>query len=176
MAQVVPGNAVPAPNVHFTQAAAPIPLTPSRSKRPARIPGLVGSNAAFLVPDFVRKKFADGWSSHIPLTYLTDKGCLLKNKPSATSSQEVLTVDSVTGQIHTTTTPFSDDGELDLTFDEWHQAWRRLLDLIRIYVFEELHLWEIHYSFILNNENCAELWSLYVAYDVEIRRSYTTRH
>ena len=55
------------------------PLTPSR-KRPARTPGLTGNNAAFLVPDHIRKKFADGWSVHVPLTFLTDRGCLLKDK------------------------------------------------------------------------------------------------
>jgi hypothetical protein len=170
---IIPENVVQAPTNLVPPATVPVPLTPSRSKRPARIPGLVGSNAAFLVPDFVRKKFADGWVSHVPLTYLTDKGCLLKNKPSVIASQEILTVDSITGQIHTSTTPFSDDGELELTFDEWHQAWRRLLDLIRSYFPDEFLMWEIHYSFILNNENRAELWPVYLAYDVEIRKRST---
>jgi hypothetical protein len=89
------------------------------------------------------------------------------------ASHEILTVDSITGQIQTTTASFSDNGELDLTFDEWHQAWCRLLDLIRSYFPDEFLMWEIHYSFILNNENRAELWPLYLAYDVEIRRRST---
>jgi hypothetical protein len=169
----VPPMELPAPATQFASAPAPFPTTPSRSKRPARVPGLVGSNAAFIVPDFVRRKFAEGWINHVPLTYLTDKGCLLKNKPSAAASHEILTLDPVTGQIQTTTTPFSDDGELDLTFDEWHQAWRRLLDLIRTYVPDEFLMWEIHYSFIIDNENRAELWPLYLAYDVEIRKRST---
>ena len=38
---------------------------------------------------------------------------------------------------------------------------------------EEFLLWEVHYSFILNNENRAELWPLYLAYDAEIRKRST---
>ena len=31
-------------------------------------------------------------------------------------------------------------------------------------------MWETHYNFILNSENRAELWPLYLAYDAEIRK------
>ena len=148
------------------------PATPSR-KRPARTPGLAGTSAAFLVPDNIRKKFADGWNVHVPLTYLTDKGCLLKDKPITASSHEIITFDSSTGRLQASSTSLRDEGELDLTFDEWHQAWRRLLDLIRSFLPDEFLAWEIHYSFILNNENRAELWPLYLAYDAEIRRKAT---
>jgi hypothetical protein len=148
------------------------PSTPSR-KRPARIPGLVGTNAAFLVPEHIRKKFSDGWNVHVPLTYLTDKGCLLRDKGTVTSSQDILTIDSSTGRLLTSSKPLQDDGELDLSFDEWHQAWRRLLDLIKTHLPEEFLMWEVHYLYILNNHNRAELWSLYLAYDAEIRRRST---
>jgi hypothetical protein len=165
---IVPGPAahnIPVPDVNH-------PLTLSR-KRPMRTPGLTGTNAAFLVPDHIRKKFSDGWNVHVPLTFLTDSGCLLKDKPSAGAANEILTLDKFTGRIQTSSKPLTDDGELDLTFDEWHQAWRRLLDLIRTFLPEEFLMWEIHYSFILNNENRAELWPLYLAYDAEIRRRAT---
>ena len=145
------------------------PPTHSR-KRPSRTPGLVGTNAAYLVPEHIRKKFVDGWNTHVPLTYLTDKGCLVRDKPSTTAAQDVLTIDNTTGQLLTSSKPLSDDGELDLSFDEWHQAWRRLLDLIKAYLPDEFPMWEIHYSFILNNHNRAELWPLYLAYDAEIRK------
>jgi hypothetical protein len=144
-------------------------LTSAR-KRPARVPSFVGTNAAYLVPDHVRKKFAEGWHSHVPLTFLTDKGCLAKDKHSSSHAHEVLTIDELTGAIQTSSKSLVDDGELDLSFDEWHQAWRRLLDLIRMFIPHEFLLWEIHYSFILNKENRAELWPLYLAYDVEIRK------
>jgi hypothetical protein len=60
-----------------------------------------------------------------------------------------------------------------MTFDEWHQAWQRLLDLIKTYFPDEFLMWEVHYNFILNNESRAESWPLYLAYDVEIRRRST---
>jgi hypothetical protein len=34
-------------------------------------------------------------------------------------------------------------------------------------------MWEIHYTYILKNENRAELWPLYLAYDIEIRKRST---
>ena len=161
-------NAAPLPN-NETIVPTVNPLTPAR-KRPARVPGLVGTSAAFIVPDNIRKKFAEGWVVHIPLTFLTDKGCLMKDKSTVSLSQDVLTIDNATGTIQTSSTSLANEGELDLTFDEWHQAWRRLLDLIRNFLPHEYPLWEIHYSFILNNENRAKLWPIYLAYDAEIRK------
>jgi hypothetical protein len=160
---VVPLNVVP-PAVE--------PVTSPR-KRPVRTPGLVGTNAAFLVPDHIRRKFVDGWTSHVPLTFLTDRGCLLKNKSLISAAQETLSFDSITGQVVATSKPLNDNGELDLTFDEWHQAWRRLLELIHSYFPEEFLMWETHYNFILNNQNRAEMWPLYLAYDTEIRKRST---
>ena len=170
--QNIPYIANPPPIPNNAVAPSLIPLAPTR-RRPARTPGLVGNNAAFLVPENVRKKFADGWSSYVPLTYLTDKGCLFKDKSSSTSSHDLLTVDPTTGAIQTSSTSLSDDGELDLTFDEWHQAWWHLLDLIRTYFPDEFLMWETHYSFILNSENHAELWPLFLFYDAEIRKRTT---
>ena len=143
----------------------PLPVIepPNHSrKRPAHTPGLVGTNAAYLVPEHIRRKFVDGWNTHVPL--------LVRDKPSTTVAQDVLTIDNTTGQLLTSSKPLSDDRELDLSFDEWHQAWRRLLDLIKAYLPDEFSMWEIHYSFILNNHNQAELWPLYLDYDAEIRK------
>ena len=162
----------PLPATNNAFALVPNVLTHSR-RRPPRTPGLVGTSASFLVPDNVRRKFMEGWTSHVSLIHLTDKGCTFKNKSS--SSNDSLSIDPVTGTIHTVSSSLSDDGELDLTFDEWHQAWRRLLDLIRSFVPHDFLAWEVHYSFIANSENRAELWPLYLAYDAEIRRR-TTRH
>ena len=133
------------------------------------------ASRAFLVPDNIRKKFIDGWSTHVPLTYLTDKGCLFKNKATFNSANDVLTIDPLTGQVTTMSKTLSDNGELELTFDEWHQAWRRLLDLIKTYLPEDILVWEVHYSFILNSENRAEMWPLssYLAYDAKIWKRTT---
>ena len=148
-------------------------LTTSALKRPPRIPGLVATNAGFLIPNSIRKKFRDGWTSHIPLTYLTNKGCLLKNKASVNSAQDIMSFDPTTGQVVTTSRTLNDHGELELTFNEWYQVWRRLLALIDEFFKEEFLMWKKHYSFIHDSENRAELWPLYVAYDVEIRRKAT---
>ena len=176
---------VVAPTIY--QAAAPLvapPVAPpavlllaesttSSNRRPARTPGLAATNAAFLAPDNIRKKFKDGWTTHIPLTFLTDKGCLLKNKALVNSSHDIMSFDPTTGQVITTSKTLNDQGELELTFDEWHQAWRRLLSLVEEFFPEELYMWTKHYTFILDSTNRAELWPLYVAYDVEIRKKAT---
>jgi hypothetical protein len=163
---------MPAQAVAVPQTVAPpfVDPPPSPHKRPTRTPGLVGTNTVFLIPDNIRRKFMEGWWCHIPLTYLTDKGCLLKNK---NTSQDLLSYDLVTGKVVTTSKALHDNGELELMFGEWHQAWRRLLDLIKTYLPEEFLLWEIDYLFILNSENRAELWPLYLAYDADICRRTT---
>jgi hypothetical protein len=107
--------------------------------------------------------------------YLTDRGCLLKNKSLLSAGQDILSYDPSTGQVLTTSESkvLNGNGELDLTFDEWHQAWRCLLELIKAFVPQEFLLWEVHYNYILNNANRAEMWSLFLVYDVEIRRRAT---
>ena len=167
----IPINNIPVP----IQAPVVQPLDQQSStrKRPERIPGLVGTNAAYLVPENIRKKFSEGWNSHVPLTYLTDKACMLKNRLSSNAAQDILSFDSATGQVITTSRVLHDNGELEMDFNEWHQAWRRLLELINTFIPREYNVWEIHYSRILNSENRAELWPLYLAYDAEIRKRTT---
>ena len=126
-----------------------------------------------MVPENIRKKFSEGWSSHVPLTYLTDKYCEFKNKSSLSAAQDILSFDPSTGQVISTSKILHDNGELEMSFDEWHQAWRRLLELINTHIPKEYPLWEIHYSRIMNSENRAELWPLYLAYDAEIRKRTT---
>ena len=168
---VAPLHNTPVP----AQNTVPQPTDSSSSlrKRPPRIPGLVGNNASYLVPENIRKKFIDGWVSHVPLSYLTDKACEFKNRSALNAAQDILSFDPNTGQVITTSKVLHDNGELELTFDEWHQAWRRLLELISTHVPKEFLVWEAHYSRILNSENRAELWPLYLAYDAEIRKRAT---
>ena len=61
-----------------------------------------------------------------------------------------------------------------MTFDEWHQAWQRLLKLIGQYHPEELILWRTHYSSIMVKETRGEDWPLWLAYDTEVRRRSVT--
>ena len=168
---VVPVNITPPP----AQIATPQP-DEHRSgihKRLAHIPGFTGSNTSYMVPENIRKKLTDGWYSHVPLTYLTDKHCEFKNKSTLNVSQDILSFDPSSGQVITTSRVLHDNGELELLFDKWHQAWRRLLELIKDHLPQEYPLWEVHYTQIMNSENRSELWPLYLAYDAEIRKRTT---
>ena len=89
------------------------------------------------------------------------------------SSQDVLLINNNTGCIVTTSKPLLDNGELDLTFDEWHQAWYWLLELIRTFLPDEFPLWEVYYTFILNRNNYSGLWPLHLAYNAEIHKRAT---
>ena len=57
---------------------------------------------------------------------------------TASSAQDMLTL--INGHILTNLKPLSDDSELNLTFNEWHQAWQHLLDLIKSYLPKEFLL------------------------------------
>jgi hypothetical protein len=98
---------------------------------------------------------------------LTDKYCAYKK--SATVFHDSLSIDEASGQIVTTSKPLSDAGELDLTFEEWHQAWRRLLPLIKEFLPDDYDAWNSHFLTIRDKETLTDCWRL-LAYDTEIRR------
>jgi hypothetical protein len=124
------------------------------------------SGGGFIVPDVIRDKFIK-WETHVPLTYLTDKFCA--SQPAAQSSlSDFLAV--VDGQVTTKSKGLSPAGELDMTFDEWHQAWQRLLKLINQYHPDEFASWRTHYSSMMIKETRAEDWPLWLSYDTEVRR------
>ncbi|KAJ7915001.1 hypothetical protein B0H13DRAFT_1711755 [Mycena leptocephala] len=151
-------------------------MTPSASsghKRPARRLGLVASNASYLVPEAIRKKFASGWNSHVPLQYLTDKFCGLNNGTTAKALNDLFTMDGSSGTVVSVAKELPFEGELTLTFDEWFQAWQRLLQLIQEFVPEEYQLWLFHYESILQRPMRAQQWPLCLAYDSRIRRLAT---
>ena len=121
-----------------------------------------------MVPDTIWNKFRNGWNVHIPLTYLTDKSCAYKK--SATLFRDSLSVDETSGQIITTSKALETTGELDMTFEEWHQAWRRLLPLIREFLPDDYDAWNSHFLTIRDKETLTDCWRLWLAYDTEIRR------
>ncbi len=128
------------------------------------------SGAGYIVPDAICDKFVK-WEVHIPLTYLTDKFCA--SQPAAQSSlADILTV--VDGQVTTKSKFLSPASELDMTFDEWHQAWQRQLKLIKQYHPDKLPLWRTHYTSIMVKETRGEDWPLWLAYDTEVRRRSVT--
>ena len=106
------------------------------------------SGGGYIVPDAIREKFAK-WEVHIPLTYLMDKFCASQPATQSSLSDILMVVD---GQVTTKSKVLSPASELDMTFDEWHQAWQRLLKLIEQYHPDELALWRTHYSSIMVKE------------------------
>ncbi|KAJ7438990.1 hypothetical protein FB451DRAFT_1059947, partial [Mycena latifolia] len=139
-------------------------------KRPARAPGMTASNAGYLIPEAIRKKFIDGWRTHVPLQFLTDKYCAFANHVTAKEMNDYFTMDGSTGTIISVAKELPFDRELTLDFDEWFQGWGRLLELILAYVPEEHPLWLIHYESILHRPNRSQHWALCLEYDSQIRR------
>ena len=87
---------------------------------------------------------------HIPLTYLTDKHCAYKK--STTIFHDTLVIDETSRRLITASKPLSDVGELKLTFEEWHQAWRRLLPLIKEFLPDDYDAWNTHFLTIRDKE------------------------
>ncbi|KAJ7489660.1 hypothetical protein B0H11DRAFT_1720127, partial [Mycena galericulata] len=148
----------------------------STRKRPTRTPGLTASNAGYLIAEGIRKKFsgADGWKTHVPLQYLTDKYCSFANHASTKELNDLFTVDNSAGALVSMPKELAFEPELSLTFDEWFQAWGRLLELIETYVPEEHAMWVTHFESILHRPNRAHNWALCLEYDSQIRRRVCT--
>ncbi|KIM36885.1 hypothetical protein M413DRAFT_31283 [Hebeloma cylindrosporum] len=140
--------------------------TATHSSRPHRELGGTVAGGGFIVPDVIREKLRK-WETHVPLTYLTDKFCTSQPASQSSLSDFLAVVDS---QVTAKSKSLSCVGELTMTFDEWHQAWQRLLKLIGEYHPDEVALWHTHYTSIMVKETRSEDWALWLAYDIKIRR------
>ncbi|KAJ7166255.1 hypothetical protein C8R46DRAFT_900195, partial [Mycena filopes] len=139
-------------------------------KRPARTLGLTSSNASYLVPEAILKKFDDGWRTHVPLHLLTDKACSFSNHATTKELNDLYTMDGSTGTILTVAKEIAFEPELRLSFDEWFEAWTRLLELILKYLPVEHPLWVKHHKNILHRPNRKDNWALILEYDSRVRR------
>ncbi|KAF9444742.1 hypothetical protein P691DRAFT_323479 [Macrolepiota fuliginosa MF-IS2] len=143
------------------------PAQPSKG-RPAIVPGLEGQPWPFVVPDTIREKMEQGWHEHVALTYLTDRFCVPGSDLEIRGQQ--YTVDDVTGTHISVDKPLVDTDENRISFDEWHQAWLRLLDLISTYTPSIHSAWKAHYERILMAPDRASNWYTWRDYDIEIRK------
>jgi hypothetical protein len=142
----------------------------AHTKRPRRELGMMVSGGGFIIPDVIRDKLIK-WETHVPLIYLTDNFCT--SQPSTQSSlSDLLAV--VDGQVMTKSKSLSPVGELEMSFDEWYQAWQRLLKIINQHHPDKFDLWRTHFTSIMLKETCAEDWPLWLAYDTEVRRRSVT--
>ncbi|TFK19744.1 hypothetical protein FA15DRAFT_648017 [Coprinopsis marcescibilis] len=148
----------------------PPPQRPTqRTARPERRPGRLAVGAGYIIPDSVTKIFKSGWTSHVSLSLLTDANCLYSNA-SLSDPHENVVLNTSTGRVSTSAAPLSVEKEYSLSFDEWHQSWQRLHELIRDYVPNEREAWLVHYNRVLGSPTRSEHWPLWLAYDIEIRR------
>jgi hypothetical protein len=139
-------------------------------KRPRCKLGMMVSGGGFIIPDMICDKLIK-WETHVPLTYLTDNFCA--SQPSVKSSlSDLLAV--IDGQVTTKSKSLSSVGELEMSFDEWYQAWQRLLKIIKQHHPDEFDLWRTHFTSIMLKETRAEDWPLWLAYNTEVRRRSVT--
>ncbi|KAJ6447581.1 hypothetical protein C8R45DRAFT_850757, partial [Mycena sanguinolenta] len=140
-------------------------------KRPSRVLGATTSASGALIPEAIRKKFSgpDGWKTHVPLHFLTDKYCSISNHASTEELNDLFSIDGSSGTVISVAKELPADPELELTFDQWFQAFGRLLELIKTYVPEEHPLWVVHFECMLYATNRSEEWSLWLEYDSQVR-------
>lgn len=147
------------------------PTTSLARRRPPREPGLVESDARHPVSDQIRRKFADGWHTHVPLTFLTDTYCANPLNPNAPSTiTETMTYDVTQGTFVQTSSGLNESGERGLNFDQWFQAWSRLITLIAEFFPDDHAAWQTHFNFILTRPDRSSKWPAWLAYDIEIRK------
>ncbi|PPQ81994.1 hypothetical protein CVT24_009885 [Panaeolus cyanescens] len=116
----------------------------------------------FLIPPKVRKIFEHGWREHVPLSMLTDDACTFVQQISLATSRKDLYTDP--------TSPTLLSQEVSLNFDQWTQAWERLIKLIKEYVPREYPLWWRHYEFIRTKDTRSSAFPTWLEYDIIVRK------
>lgn len=109
-----------------------------------------------------------GWIEHIPLTYLTDRRCVPGTDIDLHS--QGFTIDKRGGNLLTIEKPLNEAEEYHLTFEEWHQAWPRLLELIEEYQPNILFPWKSHFNRIVSAHDRSSNWNTWIQYDIQIRK------
>lgn len=112
------------------------------------------------------------WTKYIPLTYLTDRFCI--PEPEATSKRSGFMLDNDTGALVTVEQQSRATSESKLTFEEWYQAWIRLLYLIKRYWPFDHDRWMMHFERIRLAPDLSSNWPTWLAYDISVRRQIVT--
>ncbi|EIN03378.1 hypothetical protein PUNSTDRAFT_139604 [Punctularia strigosozonata HHB-11173 SS5] len=139
-------------------------------RRPQLVRGKQAKADCYSIPDPIRKKFQEGWTTHIPLNYLPDKAVAEYGCDTLSLLTDMYAVDPARGLIQAEKV-LPSAGELKLSFGEWHQAWKRLLQLIKAYFPRDYERWKKHFRRICCTDGAtSENWTLWLAYDAEVRR------
>ncbi|XP_006455499.1 hypothetical protein AGABI2DRAFT_121418 [Agaricus bisporus var. bisporus H97] len=137
--------------------------------RPPVVPGMKAEYQPFMIPEIVRKRVIKGWLEHIPLTYLTDQFCVPGGDQGIKGYQQ-FKLNRCSEIIIRVEVPLDDTEEHNLSFEDWHGAWVRFLDLLRSY-HPTLHgPWKIHFDRICFAPDRSSSWSTWLAYDISLRK------
>ncbi|KAG8952221.1 hypothetical protein FRC04_004928 [Tulasnella sp. 424] len=177
VAEQAVGGGTNSTNGHFASgnASGLIPNTlPSQqttrpqATRPEIQEGYVATGNVHVIPPAVRNVMAAGWSSHIPLSLLTDAYC--RNYSAHESLSATITSVQNGGLRLKVASELPEKGESSITRGEWNQAWPRLLSLIGQHIPGIYGKWHEHYTRIANLEGLDDEWEYCRAYDIKIRK------
>lgn len=150
----------------FTPLNAGHDLAPRQ--RPAIVPGQVAEETIAIVPDAVRKLFANGWTSYVPLTYLTDEYC--EKVDEHHKLEPVVRLDTSTGQWVRSGDQLPDRSEASMSFVKWTRAWQRLLGILESINHPDRDRWLAHTQIVMNRPTIEEEWPLWVRYCIAVRK------
>ncbi|KAG8700554.1 hypothetical protein FRC11_012837 [Ceratobasidium sp. 423] len=158
-----PGSAsMPGPSPHNAS-----PVDPDNDI----IPGFQASGVVLVILESVVRNMHGGWKTPFSLALLQDNYCIAafsqahKGKTILFGNEgDQVTLAASTESIDTSMP------EDCLTYEQWVQAWWRLLQLIRQYLSEALHAcWTTHYQFIDTQPDCTKQWKLWLCYDIAVQ-------
>jgi hypothetical protein len=140
--------------------------------RPEKVNGQLAPATSSMMPRKALKIMEDDWQEHLSLVILTTA---YTQSRDATTDPEVAQWSIKNGQLVSSSRPSAvDHREIDLMFQEWTQAWGRLLILIkRFYRKRYLRRWKNHFNFIFNHIDRDKYWQVMLRYDIDIRQRAT---
>ncbi|CEL52825.1 Zn_clus Fungal Zn(2)-Cys(6) binuclear cluster domain [Rhizoctonia solani AG-1 IB] len=137
------------------------------------IPGFQASGVILTVPDSIIQNMKKGWHTPFSIAMLRDDYCIaLASRPR---KGRTIAFGDEGDEVTFAASAESFDSSLPedcLTYEEWVQAWRRLLHLIQLYFSEpNAQRWRAHFTFIDTRPNRAKQWKLWLRYDIAVRRA-----
>lgn len=137
------------------------------------IRGAMSTGVQVRIPEYIEQAVANGAQYHIPLSALTNARCEVN---ALLATQEGYNIDHAAKRPNAALQLSDEQREACLTRDEWQQAIYRMMDLIKKHVSGDLPLWEAHYARIQHRFSQDEKWTLWLAYDIEVRRQAVCNH
>ncbi|CEL52977.1 hypothetical protein RSOLAG1IB_06045 [Rhizoctonia solani AG-1 IB] len=151
----------------------PTPSSLPHSRGDPVIPGFQASGIVLTIADSIVRIMRNGWLTSFSIAMLRDDYCAAivsrprKGRTIAFGDEGEEVTFAATTESFDPTLP-----EDCMSYEQWIQAWRRLLHLIRLYLHEtQGERWLIHHTFIDTRPNRAKQWKLWLRYDIAVRRA-----